>query len=324
MTRILVTGGAGFIGSHLVDGLLRQSHAVRVLDDFSTGKHENLAHCRGDIELIEGDIRDVAVVEGAVRGVTAIFHEAAIASVPLSFEDPALANEVNVGGTVNLLQSARRHSVALLALASSCAVYGDQETLPIGEDAPLRPGSPYAASKAAGEAYCAAFAGSGGPRTVCFRYFNVFGPRQDPSSAYSGVIARFMDCALSGTAYPLEGDGAQTRDFIYVADIVEANVLALSDEADYGAGPQTQVLNLGTGAETNLLQIIHALDGLTGRSGAVRHLPPRDGDIARSLADVERARCALGFEARASFAEGLAATVAWARRAAVPPATSSP
>ena len=229
-----VTGGAGFIGSHLVDALVAGGHEVRVLDDLSSGTRTNLArhldaaHGRHAIELIEGDVRDPAAARRAVEGCAAVFHGAAIVSVARSIEEPELVESVNAGGTLTVLEAARAAGARRLVFASSCAVYGDPPTLPVAEDAATDPLSPYAAAKLTAEEHCRRFAAAGDLETVCLRYFNVFGPRQDPSSEYSGVIARFIDCALAGRELTVFGDGKQTRDFVFVADVVRANVLALT------------------------------------------------------------------------------------------------
>jgi len=313
---VLVTGGAGFIGSHLVDGLLARGQRVRVLDDFSTGKWENLERHRAAITVLEGDVRDRETVRRAVQGCEVVFHEAAIASVPLSFEQPELVLDVNVAGTGNVLEAARAAGARRRIFASSCAVYGDPAELPVPETAPLQPGSPYAESKLAGETACREATARGELECVCLRYFNVFGPRQDPSSDYSGVIARFAEAARRGAPCTVYGDGGQTRDFVYVADVVRANLLATTC-ALHGGEP----VNVGSGVETSVLDIVRALEIATGRSPArsserslarpleVLHLPARQGDVRRSLASTEVARRELGFAAALSFVDGLRATL---------------
>jgi UDP-glucose 4-epimerase len=239
---VLVTGGAGFIGSHLVEALVSRGDRVRVLDDLSSGRLENLESCPGDVEVLLGDVRDRAAVERAMDGVDAVFHEAAIVSVARSFTEPVLVDGVNVGGSVNVLAAARRLGVGLVVFASSAAVYGDTEVLPVGESTPASPCSPYGVGKLAVEGYAGCLADAGGPATVCLRYFNVYGPRQDPSSEYSGVIARFISRAAAGETLTIYGDGAQTRDFVYVGDVVQANLLALA-----AAGGRTSVPVAGAG-----------------------------------------------------------------------------
>lgn len=367
---VLVTGGAGFIGSHLVDALLARGDRVRVLDDFSAGRRENLAGCLTDVELFEGDVRDPGLVACAVAGCDGVLHEAAVASVTQSVADPVRCDSVTHGGTVNLVRLARRAGVGGFVLASSCAVYGDTESLPIREDAPPRPLSPYALAKLLCEGACraparvaadgpsaAAESESGGTRlragttpprdptlsagmaSVCLRYFNVYGPRQDPSSEYSGVIARFMDVAAGrvgrGTwpRYVLYGDGRQSRDFVSVFDVVAANLLALDwcldgwavaapGGAADGAADRA-VFNVGTGREVDVLAVAAEIERLrrassSGADGvaeeeasAVEYRAPRRGDIRASRADITRARRLLGFEPAVSFSDGLAATYAW-------------
>jgi len=315
--NVLVTGGAGFIGSHLVDALVAAGNHVRVLDNFSSGTWENLKRSLSHIEVVQGDVRDSEAVRRAVAGCEVIFHEAAIASVPLSFERPELVLDVNVGGTQNVLEAARAAGARRLVFASSCAVYGEPAELPLSETAPLQPGSPYAESKLAGELACRDMAATTGELAcVCLRYFNVFGPRQDPSCDYSGVIARFAEAARRGAPCTVYGDGRQTRDFIYVADVVRANLLGASCALRDG-----QPVNVGSGVETSVLDILRALEAVIDRGQSdsrqhsrrrsleVLHLPARQGDVRRSLAAIELASRALGFTAEWSFAEGLQATL---------------
>ena len=282
--------------------LLARGRAVRVLDDFSTGRLENLAGVRADVNLVTGDVRDAAAVGDAMRGVDEVLHQAAVTSVALSFEQPGRVDSVNVGGTVTVLVAARAAGVRRILLASSCAVYGDPERLPLDETVVPAPLSPYAVGKLAAEGYLRAL----GPQTVALRYFNVFGPRQDPDSEYSGVIARFMRCARAGLPCVVYGDGRQTRDFVYVADVVAANLLALESAAAVG-----QVVNVGSGVETSLLQLIDGIGAVAGTSLHTQHSPERAGDLRRSCADLANARELLGYQPGTPLRAGLEATFAW-------------
>jgi UDP-glucose 4-epimerase len=324
---IVVTGGAGFIGSHIVRALLARGDHVRVLDDFSTGRRENIAEVLSDLELFEGDVRDEEFVARALSGADSVLHEAALPSVALSFERPGLVESVNVAGTATVLGAARRQGVRRVVLASSCAVYGDAAAVPVGEDAATSPMSPYAVGKLAAEWHLwvlgsgrrqdvqaamsdqsRAAAGEGGLETVALRYFNVFGPRQDPTSEYSGVIARFMAAVSGGTVCTVYGDGLQSRDFVYVADVVAANLLALDEASAVG-----RVMNIGSGAETTLLDLIAAIEAAAGVGLAVVHDAAREGDIRRSAASISIARTVLGYRPNTSLHSGLAQTLAWYR-----------
>jgi UDP-glucose 4-epimerase len=309
----LVTGGAGFIGSHVVDALLMSGSDVRVLDDFSTGKEENLdgawalaAQGGAGLQVIEGDVRDEVRMRDAVDGCAAIVHLAAVPSVAQSMEDPVGCDSVTHGGTVNAVRQAVEAGVERFVLASSCAVYGDAAELPIAEATPPRPLSPYAGAKLASEGVCADAADAGQLAAVCLRFFNVYGPRQDPGSAYSGVISRFLSAAAAGESVTIYGDGHQSRDFVYVADVVAA-ILAALQRPLIGAS----VLNVGTGRQTDLLQILGVVEGLVGRSLERRMEPARDGDIRDSRADAGRSRWVLGWEAEIGLAAGLSATWKW-------------
>jgi UDP-glucose 4-epimerase len=309
MAIYLVTGGAGFVGSHIVDELVRRGEGVRVLDDFSTGKPENLEGVRHSIELVEGDLRDPACVQSAVRGADYVLHQAALASVPRSVADPLASNEANVTGTLNVLLAAREAGVRRVVYASSSSVYGDSPILPKVEDMPTRPLSPYAVSKLAGESYCRVFCEVYGLPTVALRYFNVFGPRQDPASQYAAVIPRFITAALAGHPLTIFGDGLQSRDFTYVSNVVAANLLACQSEPAVG-----QVLNASCGERISLLDLAAQLGQLLGGgSPAVRHELPRPGDVKHSQADIGRARALLGFAPSVDFPTGLERTVAWYR-----------
>jgi UDP-glucose 4-epimerase len=310
----VVTGGAGFIGSHLAERLLRdQPQArVRILDDFSSGRLENLpfAAAAGErLEIVRGDIRDLATVERAAAGATTIFHQAAMRSVPRSVADPLGANDHNVNGTLNVLEAARRAGVKRVVYASSSSVYGDRPELPKREDQPPAPISPYAVSKAAGEQYAAVWHRLYGVQTVGLRYFNVFGPRQDPTSEYAVVIPRFIMWGLQKRPLEIHGDGHQSRDFTYIDNVVEANCLAA--QAPEASG---QAFNVGCGARVSLLQIVERLEQLLGYELTRRHAPTRAGDVPHTLADIDRAKRVLGYSPLVEFDEGLRRTLDYFRR----------
>ena len=312
MRLVLVTGAAGFIGSHLAARLLAEGARVRALDDFSTGSMANLAAigASGDaLEVIRGDVRDLGVVERAVTGADAIFHQAAMRSVPRSVADPLGANETNVTGTLHVFEAARRAGVRRVVYASSSSVYGDGPELPKREEQEPAPISPYAVSKLAGEHYGRVWHRLYGVETVGLRYFNVFGPRQDPASEYATVIPRFILRALRGEPIEIHGDGRQSRDFTYIDNVVEANVLAARAEGIGG-----EVFNVGAGERTSLLDIVGRLETLIGRPLVRRHTPRRAGDVLHTLADVSRARRMLGYVPLVGFEEGLARTVEHFRR----------
>jgi UDP-glucose 4-epimerase len=302
----LVTGGAGFIGSHLVERLLRDGSRVRVLDNCSTGSPANLAFAARDagLELVEGDVRDLATVERAARGARVIFHQAAMRSVPRSVSDPLGANEHNVTGTLHVFEAARRAGIPRVVYASSSSVYGATAELPKREDQILRPISPYAVSKAATEQYGAVWSRLYGVETVGLRYFNVFGPRQDPKSEYAAVIPRFILWALAGTPLEVHGDGTQTRDFTYIDNVVEANLLAARAPAVGG-----EAFNVGCGERVSLLEIIVRLEKMLGRTLSRDHVAPRAGDVPHTLADVSKAKRALGYAPLVDFDEGFRRTV---------------
>ncbi len=306
MARYLVTGGAGFIGSHIAETLVGQGDEVRVLDDLSTGKMENLAPIAGKFEFVKGDIRDLAACRRAVEGVGTVFHEAALASVARSVEDPLLCNAVNVTGTLNLLVAARDAGVRSFVLASSSAVYGDDPGLPKVEGREGRPVSPYGASKLFDEKYAQAFHALYGLNTVALRYFNVFGPRQDPSSEYSAVIPLFVTQVLRGERPTIFGDGEQSRDFIHVGDVVRANLAAAESAAAAG-----EALNVACGVGTTVNALLAAVNEALGARVEGRYAAPRAGDILHSTADISKARRLAGFAPGSSFRDGLRATVEW-------------
>ena len=302
--RALVTGGAGFIGSHLVDRLLAEGYRVRVLDDFSSGREENLARSRGQIELIRGTLCDPATVAGAVDGCELVFHEAAVPSVPRSVAEPLRTNDVNVGGTLLLLEKARHAGVRRLVFAASSAAYGDTPILPKVETMPPMPLSPYGLQKYTAEAYCQLYTRLYGFETVALRYFNIYGPRQDPKSEYAAVIPRFVTACLAGEPPHIYGDGEQTRDFTYVADAVQANWLAAFSPKAAGL-----VINVAGGRRVSLNQLFAAVKKATGANVEPIYEPARPGDVRDSLADLGRAREALGFEPAVDLDTGVAHTI---------------
>ena len=308
--RVLVTGGAGFIGSHLVERLVQdpaRTGKVRVVDNLSTGSLENLRPCLERVEFRQGDLLDAEVREWAVRDIDVILHQAAIPSVPRSMEQPLESHRNGAQATLLLLDSARRHGVQRLVYAGSSSAYGDSEVLPKVETMAPLPRSPYAASKLAGELYAAAFTRCFGLDTVTLRYFNVFGPRQDPASMYSGVVARFCLAFRRNEALAIHGDGEQSRDFTYIENVVEANLLAAR-----APGPlQGQVINVACGERHTLNALVQALNELTGQRRAPQYGPARPGDVRHSLADISRARAILKYEPRVDFKSGLARTLAW-------------
>ncbi|MBN1421158.1 MAG: SDR family oxidoreductase [Planctomycetes bacterium] len=308
MTRYLITGGAGFIGSAIAERLVRDGHRVRVLDDFSTGMEERLVPIADDVEIVRGDVRDRDAVERCLRGVEVVFHEAALPSVARSVEDPLTSHDVNVNGTLTLLDAARRAGVRRLVYAASSSAYGDSAVLPKKESQPAAPLSPYAVGKLTGEYYCRIWWTLFGLPTVSLRYFNVFGPRQDPRSEYAAVIPRFVTAALSGRAAQVFGDGEQTRDFTFVDNVVDANLLAAQ-----ATGAEGGVFNIACGERISLNRLLREIGEITGKPVQAEYGPPRPGDVMHSLADISRARDILGFEPRVSVREGLDRTVAWFR-----------
>jgi UDP-N-acetylglucosamine/UDP-N-acetyl-alpha-D-glucosaminouronate 4-epimerase len=306
--RILVTGGAGFIGSHLVDALVKKGHRVRVLDNFFSGKRENLKAVRGDVEILRGDCSNPAAARRATQKIDAVLHEGAVPSVARSVKDPALSHTANATATLTMLIAARDAGVARFVYAGSSSVYGDTPTLPKHEGMTPMPLSPYAVGKLMGEHYLRVFARLFGMETLTIRYFNVFGPRQDPSSPYSGVISRFTMALLSGEAPVVHGDGFQSRDFTYVANVVDANLKALKAK-----GLSGQSVNVAMGRRTTLRQLLASLARETGQASKPRFGPPRPGDVRHSLADIRRARKLLGYKPVVDFETGLRRTVEWYR-----------
>ncbi len=301
----LITGGAGFIGSHLAQTLQAAGHRVRVLDNFATGRRANLALFAEDIEIVDGDIRDADAVRRAIVGCEIVLHQAALASVQRSIDDPQLSHDVNVNGTLNVLLAARDAGVRRVVVASSSSVYGDTPTLPKVETMPPEPLSPYAASKLAVEAYGRAFAAAYDLPVIALRYFNVFGPRQDPNSEYSAVIPRFVTRMLAGTAPLIYGDGMQSRDFTFVQTVVEANLAAAVAPAALSGS-----FNVATGEQITLLDLLEALNELLGTEFTAEHAPARPGEVRHSLGDARALRETLGVRTHVPFIDGLAQTVA--------------
>ena len=306
MSSFLVTGGAGFIGSHLVEELIRRGERVRIVDSFITGKRQNLAHLP-KIELVEGDLGDLKVAQAATAGMDYVLHQAAIPSVPRSVDDPITSNRANIDATLNVLVAARDAHVKRVVYAGSSSAYGDTPTLPKREDMPTRPLSPYALQKLVGEQYMQMFTALYGLETVTIRYFNVFGPRQDPSSPYSGVISVFTRALQENRAPTIYGDGEQTRDFTYIANVVDGVLRACS------AHVSGMVLNVATGSRISLNELFRALRELTGRHVNPSYAPARAGDVRDSQADISRAKQLLGYEPIVPFDEGLRRTVEWYR-----------
>jgi nucleoside-diphosphate-sugar epimerase len=312
--RVLVTGGAGFIGSHLAARLVRDGHDVRVLDNFATGRRSNIDAIGGDVELVEGDIQSYERAHKAVRGCEIVFHQAALPSVPRSIQDPLTSNATNVIGTLNILLAARDEDVRRVVCASSSSVYGANPTLPKAEDMAALPISPYATAKLAGEGYCRSFGVGFGLQTVALRYFNVFGARQDPTSQYAAVIPNFIVALLERRPVTIFGDGEQSRDFTHVDNVVQANLLAVD-----APGVSGKVFNVACGREVTLNELVAELQELVGCDAQTIHEPPRAGDVPHSLASLARARAELGYEPEVDLREGLTRTIAYYReqRAAV-------
>lgn len=311
MPRVLVTGGAGFIGSHIVAALVRRGDQVRVLDNFCTGKRENLAPFAGQVELVEADLNDTAAVARAIAGCEVVFHEAALASVPLSVERPLDSHAACATGTLNMLDQARRAGVRRFVYAASSSAYGNQPSPRKMETDLPSILSPYAAAKLTGELYCQAFWHSYGLETVCLRYFNVFGPRQDPKGPYAAVIPLFIKSILSGSRPTIFGDGLQTRDFTYVENVVQANLKAAAAPTE-AAG---RVFNVGNGEAVSLLELLKSLNELMGGKIEPIFAPARTGDVRDSLADISLARRILGYEPTVDLRMGLKSTIEYYRAA---------
>ncbi len=301
--QLLVTGGGGFIGSHLVERLARDGHRVRVLDNFTTGHRRNLDAVIDDVELVEGDMQSYERAHNAVRGCEIVLHQAAMPSVPRSVQDPLTSNASNVIGTLNVLLAARDSGVRRVVFASSSSVYGANPDLPKREDMPAVPISPYAVAKLAGEGYCRSFTEVYGLETVALRYFNVFGPRQDPLSAYAAVVPNFITAALRGEAPMIHGDGEQSRDFTFVENVVEANLLAMSAEGVAG-----RAYNIACGERTSLNDLVATIARVVDRPIEPRYGEQRPGDVRHSLADTSRAQEELGYRVNVSLEDGLART----------------
>ena len=310
MSLYLVTGGAGFIGSHLTEELIRRGEQVRVADSLITGHRKNLAHLSG-IDFLEGDLADLSVAHRAVQGVDYVLHQAAIPSVPRSVEDPVTSNRANIDSTLNVLVAARDARVKRVVYAGSSSAYGNTPTLPKQEDMPTNPLSPYALQKLVGEQYMQMFTALYGLETVTIRYFNVFGPRQDPSSPYSGVISIFARALLENKAPTIYGNGEQTRDFTYVANVVDGVLRAVK-----APGASGQVINVATGSSISLNRLFASMRDIVGSRLEVMYGPPRSGDVTDSLADITRARALLGYEPSVSFESGLKKTLDWYRSGA--------
>lgn len=303
----LVTGGAGFIGSHIASALASAGARVRIIDDLSTGYRENVDEIKGDVSFVHGSLADGESLRAALEDVELVFHEAAIPSVPRSVENPRQTHIASVESTFSLLLASREKKVRRIVYAASSSAYGDQPTLPKVEDMLPEPLSPYAVAKLVGEHYCQVFTRVYGLETVSLRYFNVFGPRQDPSSQYSGVISRFISALLGGHRPLIYGDGEQSRDFTYIDDVVDANLKAA--ESTGGVG---QVINIASGQRISLNQLLDELKSLTGKADVVAdYQEPRAGDVKHSLADISRARKLLGFEPRVDLRTGLELTIDW-------------
>jgi nucleoside-diphosphate-sugar epimerase len=304
--KVLVTGGGGFIGSHTVERLLAEGHDVRILDNFATGRRENLLGVRSDIELVEGDVQSYERVSNAVRGCEIVIHEAALPSVPRSVQDPLTSNATNVTGTLNVLLASRDAGVERVVYASSSSIYGANPELPKHEALLPQPISPYAVAKLAGEGFCRSFREVFGLETVALRYFNVFGPRQDPLSQYAAVIPNFVTALMNGRPPRVFGDGEQSRDFTYVGNVVEGNVLAMDAEGVGG-----KVFNIAAGKRTSLNALLRTLERLIGRHVEPSYEEARPGDVRHSQADVSAAERDLGFRPEVSIEEGLRFTLDW-------------
>lgn len=298
--KYLVTGGAGFIGSHIAQQLVRQDNDVTIVDDLSTGKLANIYAFEHKVQFVQGDVRDYGLMQKVTKGVDIVFHEAAVASVAKSVEDPVMTDAINVGGTVSVLTAAKDNGVKKVVFASSAAIYGDDPELPKREDMPARPLSPYAFHKLAGEHYLRLFHQLYGLQGVALRYFNVFGPRQDPKSEYSGVISIFLDGFKRGAEYTIHGDGKQSRDFVYVKDVVQANLAAAATKFDH-----VPIINVACNRSNDLLALVQHLQDISGSPRKPKFGQERIGDIKHSLADNTRLKTLLKVEPKVGFREGL-------------------
>jgi len=309
MAVYVVTGGGGFIGSHIIENLVRQRNTVKVIDNFSTGKRENIDAFKNDVEIIDADLAETKNLAQFLKGADYVIHQAAIPSVPKSILDPLKSHNANVNGTLNLLLACRDAGVKRFVYASSSSLYGDSPTLPKHESMMPNPLSPYGAQKLFAEMYCQVFTKAYGLETVSLRYFNVFGPRQDSTSQYSGVLALFIPAVLQGRRPTIYGDGLQSRDFTYVQNVVEANLLACKVPGVAG-----QVFNVACGDRITVNSMLHQINKIVGVDISPIYAEPRSGDIKHSQADITRAREHLGYEPKVSFEEGLRATVEWYRK----------
>lgn len=304
VNNFLVTGGAGFIGSNLVEALLKRGYKVKVLDNFSSGKRGNIKEFINDIEIIEGDIRSFHLVQQAVKGIDVILHQAALPSVPRSINDPITSNEVNVSGTLNILEAAKDAGVQKVVFASSSSVYGDNPELPKHEKMIANPLSPYAVSKLAGEKYCNVFSRIYGLKTVCLRYFNVFGPKQDPFSQYSAVIPKFITAINNNKQPVIYGDGTQSRDFTYIENVIEANLLAATKDFDSGL-----TMNAACHGQVTLNELVDSINKILNKNIDPIYSNPRAGDIKHSFAEISLIKEKLGFKPVVNFHEGLKRTI---------------
>lgn len=302
--QVLVTGGAGFIGSHLVERLVKDGKSVRVLDNFISGKDENLSEVKNDIEIIKGDIRDLNIVRQSVKGCTLVFHQAALRSVPKSVDNPALTNDVNIQGTLNVLMSSRDENVRRVVYASSSSAYGETNIIPETEDISPNPVSPYAVSKLAGEHYCRVFSAIHGLFTVSLRYFNVFGPRQDPESMYSTVVPKFIQQAIRNEPFEIHSDGLQSRDFTYVSNVVNANIAA-----SRGDGISGEYFNIACGKTTSIKQVADIVARILNKPARYNYTPRRAGDVRMTQADITKAKNLLAYEADVELEDGLKKTI---------------
>lgn len=309
MTRYLVTGGAGFIGSNIVHELIKQGKQVRVLDNFNTGKRKNIRELQGDMEIIVGDFTDDETVAKAVKDIDIIIHQGAIPSVPKSIQDPIQTNQANITGTLKLLHAAARDNIKRFIYASSSSAYGFNETLPKQENMCGNPMSPYAVSKYTGEHYCKIFHDIFGLETISLRYFNVFGPRQSPHSKYAAVIPAFIEAILNDQSPIIYGDGTQSRDFTYVEDVVSANLLAAEAPKLQG-----EVTNIGTGSQIVLNDLVDNINIILGKNISAKHTAARQGDVKHSLADIRLANELIGYQPFTSFHDGLKHTINWLKK----------